>query len=174
MSPHRYATLLCAALALGTQGLIAGCSVGRQPSTVYGSEHLPNDWTTLTPSDWRISVLPAPTQTYLESVRSGMLAERNTEYYRFYGRYTDGMLKQIAEANNIVSSAFLTAPKTITRKLTPELHGTAETHAQAEVHFATNANEDLRGIQNDWGRFWLTDSPSKLSPYPIQSTGGQP
>jgi hypothetical protein len=153
---------------------LPGCSAGPQPTAVHGSAHLPGDWTVLPSTDWRIGVLPEPTRAYLESVRTSMVAERGTDYHRFYGRYTDGMLKQIAEANNIVSTAFLTAPKTVNRNLTPELFNTAETHEQADWHFAVNANDDLRGLRNDWGRFWLTDSPSKLSPYPIQSTGGQP
>lgn len=161
---------------IGSAVLLAfgGCATGPQPTRVYGTEHLPADWMALAPSDWRVAALPAPTGEYLASVRSGMDSERNSEYYRFYGRYTDGTLKQIAEANNIANTAFLTAPKTVTRNLTPELFNTAETHDQADVHFATNANNDLRGLRNDWGRFWLTDSPSQLSPYPIQATGGQP
>ena len=154
--------------------VFAGCATGPQPTEVYGSQHLPADWLTLPSSDWRILALPVPTRDYVSAVRTSMDQERRGEYYRFYGRYTDGMLKQIAEANNIASTAFLTAPKTVNRNLTPELFNTAETNEEADWHFAVNANEDLRGLRNDWGRFWLTDSQSMLSPYPIQSTGGQP
>ena len=149
-------------------------STGRQPTEVYGAEQLPADWLVLPTTDWRISALPAPTRDYLASVRENMQRERQSEYFRFYGRYTDSTLKQVAEANNIASTAFLTAPKTVNRNLTPELFNTAETRDEASWHFAANANNDLRSAQNDWSRFWLTDSPSKLSPYPIVPTGGQP
>lgn len=173
-STHKHARLLAGlAFSLGVS-LLPSCSTGPQPTDVYRTNQLPPDWCSLSPSDWRFSVLPAPTRDYLASVRSNMDSERQSEYFRFYGRYFDATLKQIAEANNIANTAFLTAPKTITRNLTPELYNTAESHDEADWHFAVNANNDLRSLKNDWGRFWLTDSPSKLSPYPITPTGGQP
>jgi hypothetical protein len=58
--------------------------------------------------------------------------------------------------------------------LTPELEATAERDVDMEVNWAMNADQDLRGVWNDLGRFWLTDRPSQLSPYPIMPTGGQP
>lgn len=166
--------LLCGLALCAGVTLVQGCSTGPQPTQVYRSEQLPADWFAIAPTDWRLSVLPAPTREYLGSVRAAAERERQTEYFRFYGRYSDATLKQLAEANNIASTAFLTAPKTINRNLTPELFNTAETHDEADWHFAANANDNLRSLRSDWGRFWLTDSPSKLSPYPITPTGGQP
>ena len=64
--------------------------------------------------------------------------------------------------------------KSLTSNLTPELYNTAERPADVDVNWAMNANQDLRSAKNDWGRFWLTDQPSKLSPFPITSTSGQP
>ena len=64
--------------------------------------------------------------------------------------------------------------KSITSNLTPELQGTSERPVDVDVNWAMNANQDLRSMWNDLGRFWLTDKPSALSPYPIQPTGGQP
>ncbi len=64
--------------------------------------------------------------------------------------------------------------KSITGNLTPELMTTSERPVDVDVNWAMNANQDLRGMWNDLGRFWLTDKPSALSPYPIQPTGGQP
>jgi hypothetical protein len=161
------------ALCVGA-ALVPACTTGPQPTQVYRSEQLPSDWFSLPPTDWRFSVLPPSTQEYLASVRTNMDSERQSEYFRFYGRYTDSTLKQRAEANNIANTAFLTAPKTVNRNLTPELFNTAETRDEASWHFAANANNDLRSLQNDWSRVWLTDTPSRLSPYPITPTGGQP
>lgn len=152
----------------------AACTASPRPNAVHGADQLPSDWMSLPESDWRLGALPAPTRAYLDSVRATMATERSGAYHRFYGRYTDATLKQIAEANNIANTAFLTAPKTINGNLTPELYNTAETGDEANWHFAVNANNDLRGLKNDWSRFWLTDSPSKLSPYPILPMGGQP
>ena len=64
--------------------------------------------------------------------------------------------------------------KSITSNLTPELMTTAERPDDVSVNWAMNANQDLRSGWTDLGRFWLTDKPSSLSPYPIMSTGGQP
>jgi hypothetical protein len=64
--------------------------------------------------------------------------------------------------------------KSITGNLTPELMTTAERPVDVDVNWAVNANQDLRGGWRDLGRFWLTDRPSSLSPYPIMNTGGQP
>ncbi len=154
--------------------ILGGCQPGAQPTSVYGSNQLPKDWLTLAQNDWRLAALPAPTSDYLASVRSAMIRERNTEYYHFYGRYTDGTLKQIAEANNIASTAFLVAPRTVYHSLTPELFNTSESYDEANGHFAVQVNTDLRSLQNDWSRVWLTDRPSSLSPYPITPMGGQP
>jgi hypothetical protein len=64
--------------------------------------------------------------------------------------------------------------KSITSDLTPELMATAERPVDIDVNWAVNADQDLRGVWNDLGRFWLTNKPSSLSPYPIMDTGGQP
>lgn len=64
--------------------------------------------------------------------------------------------------------------KSITSDLSPELMATAERPVDIDVNWAVNADQDLRGVWNDLGRFWLTNKPSSLSPYPIMDTGGQP
>lgn len=58
--------------------------------------------------------------------------------------------------------------------LTPELKATSERPVDMDVNYAVNADQNLRGVWNDLGRFWLTDRPSALSPFPIHSASGQP
>ncbi len=58
--------------------------------------------------------------------------------------------------------------------LTPEMQGTSERPVEIEMNMAMNANQDTRGIWDDLGRLWLTDRPTKLSPYPIMGTSGNP
>ncbi len=58
--------------------------------------------------------------------------------------------------------------------LTPEMLGTSERPVETDLNWAMNANQDTRGMWDDVGRFWLTDRPTKLSPYPIMSTSGNP
>ena len=58
--------------------------------------------------------------------------------------------------------------------LTPEMAGTSETHMDQERDLAVVTNTDWRAFSDDWGRFWLTDQPTALSPYPLVNTGGNP
>lgn len=58
--------------------------------------------------------------------------------------------------------------------LNPELMTLSERPVDVEINMAMNDEQDLRAAWNDLGRFWLTDKPSKLSPFPIMSTGGTP
>lgn len=56
----------------------------------------------------------------------------------------------------------------------PELKTTSETNWEAEIHYAMNCEQNERMFWADLGRVWMTHRPSRLSPFPIQSTGGQP
>ena len=174
MSTRTKITALPALLLLAAVTMPLGCAVGPQPTQMYGTKDLPKDWLALQGSDWRLDVLTPSTREYLQRVRENMSTERTGAEYRFYGRYSDATMKQMAEANEFASSSFLTASKTLNKNLTPELYGTAETYDDANWHYAANANDELRSMKDDWGRFWLTDRPSKLSPFPITPTGGQP
>ncbi len=58
--------------------------------------------------------------------------------------------------------------------LTPELANTAQSHDERRMDWAVNRNQDLRSANSDMDRFWLTDKPRPLSPYPIMETGGNP
>ncbi|MFM7052138.1 MAG: hypothetical protein ACKOYN_08415 [Planctomycetota bacterium] len=62
----------------------------------------------------------------------------------------------------------------IKSNLNPELRSLAERDADIEINLAMNDEQELRSAWNDLGRFWLTDKPSSLSPFPIMSTGGNP
>jgi len=42
------------------------------------------------------------------------------------------------------------------------------------MDWAVDRDQDMRSAWSDMGRFWLTDKPSRLSPYPIMPTGGNP
>ncbi len=166
---------LCASLvaAVSLVSISGGCSTA-QPTKLAGSRDLPANWLKLSDGDWRVRALPEPTREYLVRVKENMAEERQSSYYRFYGRYSDGLVKAMADANEAATNAFLASPKIINANLTPELYGTSESYNDVDWHFAANANQDWRELKDDWGRFWLTDQPSRLSPYPIQPTGGQP
>ena len=62
----------------------------------------------------------------------------------------------------------------IKNNLTPELAGTSETRLDQERNLSVVTNQDWRQASDDWGRFWLTDQPNTLSPFPVVNTSGQP
>ena len=58
--------------------------------------------------------------------------------------------------------------------LSPELRTSAETPVQSDMNWVVNKDQDMRSAWNDISRFWLTDRPRPLSPYPIMQTSGTP
>ena len=62
----------------------------------------------------------------------------------------------------------------ITGNLTPELQTLTERPSDVHRNIAVSNNQDLRMFSEDFGRLWLTDGPSMLSPYPIINSSGNP
>ncbi len=58
--------------------------------------------------------------------------------------------------------------------LTPHIVGLTERDVDIELNMAVVGNQNLRMFWGDLGRMWLFDRPSRLSPYDIISTSGQP
>ena len=62
--------------------------------------------------------------------------------------------------------------KEITGDLTPELRGTSLRPAEAHNAFALTSNQNLRMLSDDLGELFYTNTPSRLSPYPIVNNTG--
>ncbi len=62
----------------------------------------------------------------------------------------------------------------LSANMSPELFNTQQTHDEARMDRVVNQDQDMRSAWSDFGRFWLTDKPRPLSPYPIMQTGGNP
>lgn len=62
----------------------------------------------------------------------------------------------------------------IARNITPEMSTLTERPVDVDRHIAVNNNQNLRMMNNDWGRIFYTHQPSRLSPYPVYGTSGQP
>lgn len=62
----------------------------------------------------------------------------------------------------------------ITSDLTPHLLGLTERDVDADRNIAVISNQNYRMMWGDLGRAFLWDRPSRLSPYDIISTSGQP
>lgn len=62
----------------------------------------------------------------------------------------------------------------ITSDLTPHLVGVTERDVDIDRNIAVITNQNDRMLWGDLGRMFLWDRPSRLSPYDIISTSGQP
>ena len=64
--------------------------------------------------------------------------------------------------------------KSIRHDLTPELQGLTDRPVDDARNMAVVHNQILRMMEDDIGRMFYTDHPSRLSPYPITYTSGNP
>ena len=75
--------------------------------------------------------------------------------------------QQSREMNTLCNNEMLTSPEILAKSMSPEMYSTLNTNP--ELYLRNNANEqqNLRGVVDDWNRWWLIDEPIQLSPYPI-------
>lgn len=62
----------------------------------------------------------------------------------------------------------------ITRNLTPELRGTHERPVDVSRNMRITHNQNWRMFSDDLGRFFYTDHASRLTPFPMVDTSGNP
>ena len=62
----------------------------------------------------------------------------------------------------------------IRRDLTPELRAMTDRPVDEQRNMAVANNQNVRMFNDDIGRAFYTDHPSRLSPYPITYTSGNP
>ena len=62
----------------------------------------------------------------------------------------------------------------ISNNLTPELRGLTDRPIDIDRHNKVTANTNSRMFWDDISRWWYTDHPSRLSPYPVGYSSGQP
>ena len=60
------------------------------------------------------------------------------------------------------------------QSLSPKMAGLAYTKGEAKMSRRVAYNQNYRSISDDWHRAWYSDHPSRLSPYPVMYTSGQP
>ena len=64
--------------------------------------------------------------------------------------------------------------RAILKHPTPELKAIKDRPVDASVNYAYMRNTNLRAFWDDVARSWYIDHPSRLSPYPIVYTSGNP
>ena len=73
------------------------------------------------------------------------------------------------EMNELCNNEMLTSTEILVKSMSPEMYSTVKSNP--ELYLLNNANQqqNLRGVVDDWNRWWFIDEPSPLSPYPIIS-----
>lgn len=56
----------------------------------------------------------------------------------------------------------------------PEMTRLAYSKKESQQNWTVMADSNLRMVPDDWDRFWYTDHPSMLTPYPTIYTSGNP
>lgn len=60
------------------------------------------------------------------------------------------------------------------QSLSPKMAGLAQTKKESKMNKRVSMNQNVRMVSDDWDRVWLHDNPSRLSPFPVADTSGQP
>ena len=167
------------ALILSVAGLLAGggCQTPNQPNSVPLQKvrsSLPADWINLSDNDGRLAYLDPATRLALLQLRKDLDQERGTIAFSFSGGYSAKTYARMRQTNEACNKSYCANAVVIGRDLSPELAGTALSVNEAYMNSAVVGDVDLRQAQDDWARFWLMNTPSSLSPYPIVNTGGRP
>ena len=162
-------TILCGLL---TCSILLGCPSPQQSSTYpldADKKLLPADWLALSPDDSHLKYLNASTVELLFSLKNRIAQSRATPEGTKPPMSEALIAQQSREMNELCNNEMLTSNEILAKSLSPEMYNTMSTNP--ELYLRNNANEqqNMRGVVDDWNRWWLIDEPSPLSPYPIVS-----
>lgn len=162
-------TLLCGLL---TCSMLLGCPSPQQ-STSYPLDSdkklLPADWLALSSDDSHLKYLNSATVDLLFNLKNRIAQSRATPEGQKPPMSEALIAQQSREMNELCNNEMLTSNEILAKSLSPEMYNTLSTNP--ELYLRNNANEqqNMRGVVDDWNRWWLIDEPSPLSPYPIIS-----
>ncbi len=160
-------TLLCGLL---TCSILLGCPSPQQ-STSYpldaDKKLLPADWLALSPGDSHLKYLNSITVELLFNLKNEIAQSRATPAGGKPALTESLIAERSREMNTLCNNEMLTSPEILAKSMSPEMYSTLNTNP--ELYLRNNANEqqNLRGVVDDWNRWWLIDEPIQLSPYPI-------
>jgi hypothetical protein len=69
----------------------------------------------------------------------------------------------VASLGGCASDTAAARDEQVRANLTPELHTLHQRPIDADNRVALTTDENLRMVNQDWGRFWLFDRPSRLT-----------
>ena len=160
-------TLLCGLL---TCSILLGCPSPQQSNSYpldADKKLLPANWLALSEPDTHLRYLSPTTVELLFSLKNRIAQSRATPEGTKPPMSEALIAQQSREMNTLCNNEMLTSPEILAKSMSPEMYSTLNTNP--ELYLRNNANEqqNLRGVVDDWNRWWLIDEPIQLSPYPI-------
>lgn len=125
--------------------------------------------------------IPSSGQMSAQNATASMNAAAGNLISSGQGAMAQGAMAQGTMAQGTMAQGTMPAPPppnvsfdALKSNLTPHLLGLTERDVDAERAIRVISNQNLRMMWGDLGRAFLWDRPSRLSPYDIISTSGQP
>jgi len=136
---------------------------------MHEERQLPPDWLEISPLDERMKYLEISTRQSLADLRVEITLYKKSQAFHQTGLIPESLLLKMRTINQECNMEFINSPYVLAQKMSPEMYDTLYTNP--ELYLRNNANEqqNLRGVVDDWNRWWFIDEPSPLSPYPIVS-----
>jgi hypothetical protein len=155
-----------------TLSLLCGCPSPQQSASYPPADYkkmLPKDWLALSPGDGNLEYLSPTTVELLFDLKKEIAESRATPAGQRPPMSEAVIAQRSREMNELCNNEFLTSSQILVKSMSPEMYSTTSTNP--ELYLKNNANEqqNLRGVVDDWNRFWFIDEPIPLSPYPIVS-----
>ena len=152
--------------------MLLGCPSPQQ-STSYpldaDKKLLPADWLALSPGDSHLKYLNSSTVELLFDLKNEIAQSRATPAGGKPPMTEALITERSREMNELCNNEMLTSTDILVKSMSPEMYSTDKSNP--ELYLLNNANQqqNLRGVVDDWNRWWFIDEPSPLSPYPIVS-----
>ena len=160
-------TLLCGLL---TCSILLGCPSPQQ-STSYpldaDKKLLPANWLALSEPDTHLRYLSPTTVELLFSLKNRIAQSRATPEGIKPPMSEELIAQQSREMNTLCNNEMLTSSEILAKSMSPEMYSTLNTNPELYLRNNANQQQNLRGVVDDWNRWWLIDEPIPLSPYPI-------
>jgi hypothetical protein len=166
---------LAASVIIGALTLAGtGCQMSyNEMSHVPDPPGIPESYTR-SPNSEGVGYLSKSTRAELTALKAECAQARQEQYYIFWGTYTQTLQTRLDQFDDRARAEALVSFRALTGNLTPELMGLTERDVDVTRNMAVITNQNERMIWGDLGRAFLWDRPSRLSPYDIISTSGQP
>lgn len=152
--------------------MLLGCPSPQQ-STSYpldaDKKLLPADWLALSPGDSHLKYLNSITVELLFDLKNEIAQSRATPEGGKPPMTEALITERSREMNELCNNEMLTSTDILVKSMSPEMYSTVKSNP--ELYLLNNASQqqNLRGVVDDWNRWWFIDEPSPLSPYPIVS-----